>query len=95
MSTSSIIELPTFQQLFETTENTTPTDHQLFEHFAPVFESIAAGAKQREQDHELAFDAFEKTTSFRIHASTTGTGTRRNWCNAAAIGGTLGGPWAS
>lgn len=60
MTISSITELPTFQQLLEATEKTSPTDQQLFEHFAPVFEAIAAGAKQREEDHELAFDAFEK-----------------------------------
>ena len=60
MTTSSITTLPTFQQLLETTEDSPPSDQQLREHFAPVFEAIAAGAKQREQDHELAFDAFEK-----------------------------------
>ena len=60
MSISARPQLPTFQQLLQTTHNAAPTDQQLREHFAPVFDAIADGAKQREQDHELAFDAIEK-----------------------------------
>ena len=60
MTISSTKQLPSFQQLHNATQDASPSDQQLREHFAPVFEAIAAGAKQREQDHELAFDAFEK-----------------------------------
>ena len=60
MTSTSTIALPTFEQLLQATEHVSPTDLQLQQHFAPVFETIAAGARQREQDHELAFDAFEK-----------------------------------
>lgn len=51
--------LPTFEELRIATTGTLPTDAQLSEHFAPVFRLIAEGARQREQDHELAFAAIE------------------------------------
>lgn len=51
--------LPTFEELRAATGPDGPTDVQLAEHFAPVFAAVAAGAAQREQDHELAFAAIE------------------------------------
>jgi alkylation response protein AidB-like acyl-CoA dehydrogenase len=52
-------DLPTFEQLRAATADAPPTDAQLHAHFAPVFGHIAEGARQREQDHELAFAAIE------------------------------------
>ncbi|HEY4615652.1 MAG TPA: acyl-CoA dehydrogenase [Citricoccus sp.] len=51
--------LPSFDQLRAATSAAPPTDAQLRAHFTPVFERIAAGAAQRELDHELAYDAVE------------------------------------
>ncbi|QCU78869.1 acyl-CoA dehydrogenase [Citricoccus sp. SGAir0253] len=52
-------DLPTFADLWAATAGGAPTDAQLTAHFAPVFAAIAAGAAQRELDHELAFAAIE------------------------------------
>ncbi|MDI3329275.1 MAG: acyl-CoA dehydrogenase [Micrococcus sp.] len=51
--------LPTFDQLRKAVLDGPPTDAQLSAHFAPVFRLIGEGARQREQDHELAFAAIE------------------------------------
>ncbi|MGM7666398.1 acyl-CoA dehydrogenase family protein [Microbacterium sp. A93] len=52
-------QLPTFEELRAATAPSGPTDAQLAAHFAPVFAAVAAGAAQRELDHELAFAAIE------------------------------------
>jgi alkylation response protein AidB-like acyl-CoA dehydrogenase len=55
--------LPRFEELRAATADAPPTDAGLREHFAPVFRLIAEGARQREQDHELAFAAIEHLRS--------------------------------
>lgn len=51
--------LPTFEELRAAIGASGPTDAQLTAHFTPVFAAVAAGAAQRELDHELAFAAIE------------------------------------
>ncbi|WMY79352.1 acyl-CoA dehydrogenase [Citricoccus sp. I39-566] len=51
--------LPTFEELRAAIGTSGPTDAQLTAHFTPVFAAVAAGAAQRELDHELAFAAIE------------------------------------
>lgn len=51
--------LPTYADLLGTLNGQLPTTRQLKEHFAPTFARIAEGAKQREADHQLAYEPIE------------------------------------
>lgn len=59
VTTTTRTQLPTYAAFRDLLAGTPPTTTQLKEHFAPTFDAITQGTKEREKDRELGFEAVE------------------------------------